>query len=238
MSDEKTAVAVEEPAASDEPIDTGELANAHDARAKLYGFLSRLFRVEVDQLLLDQLRSMHFPAETGNDKMDSGYRKIAEYVYTSGSATLQELAVDYVRAFIGHGVDAHAAAYPFESVYTNVKRLMMAGARDEVLALYRSEGIEKSPDWHDPEDHIALELEFMRVLAERSAKALRDGDEAEASRLAKVQRAFVKDHLENWLPTFARDMRSFAKTNLYLGLADLVEGFVQTDRGFLDELAG
>ena len=32
---------------------------------------------------------------------------------------ITDLAVDYVRAFIGHGVDAYSAAYPFESVYTS-----------------------------------------------------------------------------------------------------------------------
>lgn len=214
-----------------------DFARAHDQRAWMYGLLARLYRVEVDPVLLEQLRAMRFPASTGNVLMDKGYRLLAGYVGRADAGTLTELAVDYVRAFIGHGIDGHAAAYPFESVYTSTKRLMMQGARDEVLALYRAEGVDKAPDWKDGEDHVALELEFMKTLAERSAQALRAGDDVEAARLLEVQRAFRDDHLANWVPTFARGMRIFAKTDLYLALADLTEGFLQVEREFMDEVA-
>lgn len=210
-----------------------ELAAVHAGRARMYGLLGRLFRVEVDPLFLDQLRAMKFPAATGNDLMDTGYRALASYLSTANGATLTELAVDYVRAFIGHGIDAHSAAYPFESVYTSEKRLMMQGARDEVLAIYRSEGIDKRADWRDGEDHIALELEFMRVMALRTAAALEEGDEAGALRLEEVQRTFMADHLLRWVPTMMRDMRMFARTGLYVGLADLTEGFLREDADFL-----
>ena len=214
-----------------------DLARAHEQRAWMYGLLSRLYRVEVDPVFLDQLRAMRFPASTGNDAMDEGYRLLAGYLGRADAGTLTELAVDYVRAFIGHGIDGHAAAYPFESVYTSAKRLMMQGARDEVLALYRAEGVDKSADWKDGEDHVALELEFMKTLAERAAKALHEGDEAEAARLLQVQHAFLDDHLRKWLPTFTRDMGIFAKTDLYLGLARLTAGFLQVEEEFMAEVA-
>lgn len=214
-----------------------DLARAHEQRAWMYGLLSRLYRVEVDPVFLDQLRAMRFPASTGNDAMDEGYRLLAGYLGRTDAGTLTELAVDYVRAFIGHGIDGHAAAYPFESVYTSEKRLMMQGERDEVLALYRAEGMDKSADWKDGEDHVALELEFMKTLAERAAKALRAGDEAEAARLLQVQHAFLDDHLRKWLPTFTRDMGIFAKTDLYLGLARLTAGFLQVEEEFMAEVA-
>ena len=113
---------------------------------------------------------------------------------------------------------------------------MMQAARDEVLAIYRSEGLDKSGDWHDGEDHIALELEFMRTMALRTAAALRDGDEAAAQRLIETQRGFYTDHLSTWVPRMARDMRLFARTDFYLGLADLTEGFLQVDAAFLEEM--
>lgn len=218
---------------ADEAPSLQELAAAYRGRAQMYGLLSRLFRVEVDPLFLDQLRAMKFPAATGNDLMDAGYRALAAYLGTVDGAALTELAVDYVRAFIGHGIDGHSAAYPFESVYTSEKRLMMQGARDEVLAIYRSEGIDKRPDWRDGEDHIALELEFMRVMALRTAAAYEAGDGDGAQRLEEVQRTFMADHLLKWVPTMMRDMRVFAHTGLYLGLADLTEGFLREDAEFL-----
>lgn len=73
----------------------------------------------------------------------------------------------------------YSAAYPFESVHTSPKRLMMQEARDEVLAVYRSEGLDKLPSWKESEDHIALELEFMAVLGDRIVAAAEASDEAE-----------------------------------------------------------
>ena len=73
-----------------------------------------------------------------------------------------------MRAFIGHGIDAYSAAYPFESVYTSPKRLMMQEARDEVLAVYRSEGLDLSLI------HIFSEFGTMAILSSRLVKVKRD----------------------------------------------------------------
>lgn len=71
-----------------------------------YQFLSRLFRVEVDQELYDTLMSMRFPANTGNALVDEGYRMICGYLSQADGTVLTELAVDYVRAFIGSATTA------------------------------------------------------------------------------------------------------------------------------------
>ena len=214
-----------------------DLAELCAQRDSTYALLARLYRVEVDQPLLDGLHATRFPAATGSTKANAGYRALAEYLSNIDERSTTELAVDFARVFIGYGVDSYAAAFPFESVYTSAKRLMMQGARDEVLALYRAEGVDKSADWKDGEDHVALELEFMKTLAERAAKALHEGDEAEAARLLQVQHAFLDDHLRKWLPTFTRDMGIFAKTDLYLGLARLTAGFLQVEEEFMAEVA-
>lgn len=156
------------------------LAEANRKRAAVYGLLSRIYRVEMNQEFLDELKGMRFPASTGNELVDEGYRMMATYLASAWENTALELAIDYVQTFIGNGVNSFAAAYPFESVYTSEKRLMMQEARDQVLALYREHGLEKQESWHDGEDHIALEMEFMQVLANRTADALEQGNEAEA----------------------------------------------------------
>ena len=99
-----------------------ELVKLNEQRAATYGLLSRLYRVEVDQPLLDELRSMRFPAKTGNENVDEGYRLLATYLSNTWDNSVTDLAIDYVRVFIGHGIDAFSAAYPFESVYTSEKR--------------------------------------------------------------------------------------------------------------------
>ena len=137
---------------------------------------------------------------------------------------------------IGHGIDAYSAAYPFESVYTSPKRLMMQEARDEVLAVYRSEGLDKLPTWKEAEDHIALELEFMAALGDRIVAAAEADDEAEVERLLATQRNFLADHLSSWVPLMTADLRRFAQCGLYQGLASLTDGFLQVEEEFFDEI--
>ena len=165
MTDIATTAAAATPAA-EEATDLAALAELTAQRSAVYRLLARLYRVEVDEEFLTELKAMRFPAATGNTAVDAGYRAIATYLSGADAHAITDLAVDYVRAFIGHGVDAYSAAYPFESVYTSPKRLMMQEARDEVLAVYRSEGLDKLPSWKESEDHIALELEFMAVRSE------------------------------------------------------------------------
>lgn len=165
--------------------------------------------------------------------MDEGYYQIAKYLSNAWVDPLMKLSVDYTRAFLGSGIDTYSAAYPFESVYTSEKRLLMSDARDEVLAIYRSCGLEKSESWTVGEDHVAVELEFMGVLAHRAAKALRAGDEERAFSLINTQRNFMDDHLASWVPVFLSDTRRFADTTFYQGVANVTEGFLEEDAALL-----
>ena len=212
------------------------LAEVLRGRWATYQFLSRLFRQEVDQELYDTLVSMRFPANTGSALVDEGYRMICDYLSHADGAVLTELAVDYVRAFIGSGNDGFSAAYPYESVYTSPKRLMMQDARDEVLVLYRAAGLDKQESWKEGEDHIALELEFEQILGERALEALERGDEEACRALLLSQRNFLEDHLLAWYPMMAADLQKFPKTDFYRGLGKLTDGFLHNDLEFLNEV--
>ena len=225
--------AVVEEAAASEDVNLVELMNA---RARSYGMLARLFREEVDLPTLRELQKMRFPQATGNAAADEGYHQLYDYLKRAWDDSVTELAIDYVSAFIGHGVNGYSAAYPYESVYTSPKRLMMQEARDEVLAVYRSEGLDKLPSWKESEDHIALELEFMAVLGDRIVTAAEAADEAEVERLLSTQRNFLEDHLASWAPLMTADLRRFAQCGLYQGLASLTDGFLQVEEEFFDEI--
>ncbi len=216
--------------------DRAALIQLTEQRADTYGLLSRLYRVEIDQELLDELCGMRFPASTGNKDADEGYRRIATYLSNLWENSLTDLAVDYVRCFIGHGVDAYSAAYPFESVYTSEKRLLMQEARDEVLAIYRSMGLDKQSTWKEGEDHVAVELEFMQIMCQRTVEALRAGKDDDAFSLLMTQKNFLEDHLVAWTPMMTADLKRFAKTGLYEGLAYLTDGFLETDHEFLQDV--
>lgn len=215
-----------------------EIAELCENRAATYDLIARLYRTEVDGALLAELSAMRFPASTGNESMDRGYRLLASYLSNAWENTAEELAIDFARSFLGNGIDSFSAAYPFESVYVSEKRLVMQDARDEVLAIYRAFGLDKVSSWKEGEDHIALEMEFMKTLSLRTAKACKAKDAEEAMRLLTSQRNFMADHLGSWYPMFTADVLRHAKTGFYQGLAHLTEGFVALDVEFLEEVCG
>lgn len=212
------------------------IANLCDKRVATYGLLARVYRTEVDQVLIDELKQMRFPAHSDNESMDEGYRLIVGYLSSLWENSLFELSVDYVRAFIGHGVNGHAAAYPYESAYRSEKHLLMQDARDEVLAVYRASGFDTGKDWKEGEDHAAAELEFMQALAARAAEQARDHDEEALLSTLRTQANFMDDHILLWMPTFAHEVTEFAQTDFYRGFADLTAGYLQEDRSLLKGL--
>lgn len=215
--------------------ETVDLVALMDMRASTYGVLARLFRAEVDSKMLEELQGMRFPTATGSTKVDEGYHLLYEYLKNAWEDSVTELAVDFVRTFVGHGVNGYSAAYPFESVYTSERRLMMQEARAEVLQTFQQNSLKRG-SWTEGEDHIALELEFMQRMSMRSADALRVGDEAAAIDMLRTQQTFTRDHLLNWLPLLTNDMRLFARTMFYQGLAQLAMGYVEEDSAMLGEL--
>jgi TorA maturation chaperone TorD len=207
-----------------------------EGRIATYGFFARLYRREVDQELLDEMCTMRFPVNTDNEDVDQGNRLFHGYLSSLWERSLTELAVDYAHVFLGNGVNAYSAAYPFESVFSSSKRLLMQDARDEILAIYRACGIKPTESWKVGEDHISLELEFMQVLGQRALEALRSGDEGTAAEQLMTSYNFLMEHLVSWVPMFIAEIRKFAETDFYQALAFATTGFLTVDRELLEEL--
>ena len=219
-----------------EELSPEDLALAFEARAETYGFLSHLYNNEVDEAFLAELLDMNYPVSTGNALMDEGYYHMAKYFSNEWVDPLTKLGVDYAGTFLGGGVDTYSAAYPFESVYTSEKRLLMQGARDEVLAIYRSQNLDKASGWKVGEDHISVEFEFMRIMIARTIRALRAGNLDKAMHLVLTQQNFLEDHIRVWVPVFTADIRRFTKTLFYQGLAELTDGFLQSEHELLADM--
>lgn len=215
-----------------------ELAALVEGRAATYGLLSRVFEKEVDEDLIDQMCSMKFAVKTGNSKVDEANRMMAGYLSKRWERTVEDLSIDFSRTFFGNGLNGYEAAYPLESVHTSEERLMMQDARDEVLALYRSLGLEKDESSKENEDHIAYELFYMKVLSERCAESLLKGEDAIATDYFVRQYTFLIDHLLNWVPLLSAAMRHFSQTDFYRAVALFVEGYLESDEEFLSSVLG
>lgn len=226
-----------EDADSDESCAHEELVSLLAQQAAGYELLGRLFQREVDVELLQSLCEGRYPAHTGNDHLDEGYRGLVVFLNHRGERTGTELNVDYLHVFIGNTQDASHVAYPYESVYTSPDHLLMQDARDAVLAAYRSEMITLVNEHNEPEDHMGFELAFCAVLLRRAVEALTAGNTARAIELVEKERAFVRDHLGVWAPEFAADVKRIAQTGFYRALADILLGYLEVDTATMEAVA-
>ena len=217
-------------------MDYPDLIEAMEARSAVYNLLERVFRIEVDEAFLNELMQSKFPQNTGNDHIDDAYLRIYRYLRNANDETLDELACDYARTFLGFGSPDGKAAHPYESVYTSDKGLLMQDSRDEVLAIYRSEGLDKALTWRDPEDHLAMQLQFIRFLCDKTIDALSRGDETHARSLLETQRNFIDDHILVWNDAFTMRVHRYARTIFYSAYADLLHAFLIEDTELLYEL--
>jgi anaerobic sulfite reductase subunit A len=187
------------------------------ARANFYRFLSRLYLLEVDEALWNAMQNMTFPVDAAEGDMKAGLELMRGYLDANAegdlAAVLDDLAVDYARIFLSAGVAQGKAAFPYESVYTSRKHLVMQDSRMDVVSLYAKRGVTPSKDnYHVPEDHLGYLCEYMAILIDEGA--------------ADEQKAFLKNHLLNWVSAFTVDMGKYAATDFYGGLAKLTRGFL------------
>lgn len=204
-------------------------------REKFYRFLACIYRIEVDQQLLEQMKEMTFPSPCSDEKLNEGYELLANYLHHCDGHALTELAVDYAKVFLGAGSHEAAAAFPYASVYTSKKRIMMQEARDQAVDIYASKGLCANNETVDfPEDHLALLFEYMAILCHETINALNQEKDVSAS--LKEQLDFLQDNLQSWTPAFCADIERYAETGFYKGIGKITDSYLVMDRSILDSL--
>jgi anaerobic sulfite reductase subunit A len=210
-------------------------------RENMYRFLSCVFMKELDEAAIEKLKKNSSASinEKGAEyvSLQNGYNIMDSFFKEEHLDIKLDLAVDYAHIFFGAGsIRNENTAYPYESVYTSKGRMIMQDARDQVVAVYRENGLDV-PDGIDiPEDHLGYEFDFMANLCKRCAEFVKSEDWDSLNSTLTVQADFIKNHLLNWLPDFCRDVRKFAETGFYKGIAYVTEGFVQIDLDMLSDL--
>ncbi len=200
-------------------------------RENLYRFLGRIYQREVDHAFLDQMKAMIFPVDCCESELREGYQYLKEYLENSHSNTITDLAVDYAKIFLAAGISQGSAAFPYESVYTSQKKIVMQDAWDQVRGIYAANGIVKRNIPSDIlEDHIALELEFMAFLCSEAQKDI------ENMGWLRKQSDFLDQHLLNWVSAFCKDIDQYSATMFYKGIAKITNSFLKLDRTNLEDI--
>jgi putative dimethyl sulfoxide reductase chaperone len=210
-------------------IEIMELEQLMLEREAMYSFLARMYREEVDCELIRQISQVDISAMSSVPEISADLQMLVRDLCDAKDITLTELAAEYARIFLGTGPTQSGGAFPYESVYTSPRGLLMQEARDQVVKLYQQEGVQRSADFHEPEDHLALELEFMSFLCQKTNR-IRDGDNVNIlSRCLQNQQDFLERHLLNWVPRFCADVKRCAHSNFYRTVAQITSGYLTLD---------
>jgi TorA maturation chaperone TorD len=206
-----------------------ELQIELENRIAIYGLISRLMLVEVDDTFLDSIEKdeallSFFPNYKAWEKRTTLSRKdlINEYYN-----------VDFTNLFLMHLV-------PYESFYTRDDQMIESGGENPVLELYNELDftVELDKARVVSPDHIGVELEFMYMLCVATQKALEADDKDGLCELFQVQRAFLKEHLLEWAPLFLINAKRESRTPLYHDGAELTLEFLLSDFEYVtDKLA-
>lgn len=195
------------------------------ARAQLYHYLSVMFRDEISEDLLarmgggtffDQLLVLQDSCSIQD--FCSGLSRITTFLksHPAGEA-YRMLRHDYAELFLNAGKNP---AFPYESCYLTREPLVMQESVNEVRKAYRAAGVRKNEAWADLDDHIAVELEFMRYLAEKAA----DGAPQDS------QFEFLRNHLMGWSVDFCAVLTGATSSDFYRGLAEITMSFLFNER--------
>lgn len=212
----------------DRSIEIIELASVREA---LYRFLARLYILEVDAPLLEAMQAMTFPEAVSNPDLSEGYGLLREYLARSTEEDLEDLAVDYANVFLAAGVAQGLAAFPYESVYVSKTHMLEQEPKSRIAELYASRGLTPNRDLPKaPEDHIAMELEYMAFLCR-----LLEEESGDAESLLLEQKEFLEAHLVNWVPLLCRDVVGYAQTDFYKAVGKITDSFIQMEQTLLQD---
>lgn len=136
-----------------------------------------------------------------------------------------DLSSEHVRLF------GPAGRVPLtESSWGDAGRLLgKAVALADVGGFYRAFGLEPATRRPRPEDHLAVELEFMSVLALKEAWA-RNEDEADGLAVTRAAATkFLADHLGTWVGAWCDALAAQDSPEFYDALAGAIRALVASE---------
>jgi putative dimethyl sulfoxide reductase chaperone len=223
-----------------------EAENVNLGRARIYDFLSRAFKKEIDEHFVEVIASTcptleELSESQNSEEMKEGSDLLLDFtdalslLNNDGRKWLiSNLAAEYAQLFLKAGpcrVDL------VESVYLGKYQAPYEEPYFEVMRIYGMLGFEKEKDFTEPEDHVAIELEFMTNLCRWTARTLESGNVQDAKKYLNLQKEFLTAHVMRWVPKVCLKLRDTATSSFYRSLAYLTSGFIALDEKMPSQIA-
>lgn len=201
-------------------------------------FVSQTLFKELTEEAIEILAAGDYPGGTDNETLNEGHRLLRRYFKFSPSDRRSDLACEYARVFLAAGVYSREkeTAVPYESVFTSEEHMIMQDSRDDVVRIFREDGFLVNPALHEPEDHLAFELEYLATMARRGVVAAREADSEALLACVERMRDFIAAHLLNWLPRLTEVAQAYATRTFYPGVLCIAQGTLEVADDLLGQL--
>ncbi|MCD6190746.1 MAG: molecular chaperone TorD family protein [Sulfurimonas sp.] len=194
------------------------------ARANIYGLLSRILLQELDVKTLKMIKE--------DENILDFFPTLKEWkplIEVEESKLLDEyINPDFVNLSILHLI-------PYETFYTRDDQMIETGGANPVTDIYSAYDfmVDYEAARTVSSDHIGIELEFMHHLVDAEMQAAQKKDERAVAELQRVQHEFLNKHLLQWAPMYLINMKYEARTPLYYDGAEMTLEFILSDNEYL-----
>ncbi len=201
-----------------------------EARSSIYSFLSLIYRTEVTENLLKQIKETNMLSTLSD--MGASFEK--DFLQRPDKELIEDLAVEYTRLFLGPG--EHIS--PHESIYHERGDgdwgQLWGADTVAVKKFIEASGLKYKTEYTGLPDHVSVELDFMGEVIKREAEAWKDNDREGAAYCLKIQKKFIKKHLGAWVPVFCDKVVEHAELSFYRELAKFTGNFVKNESEEID----
>lgn len=144
--------------------------------------------------------------------------------------SVDDLQVEHVRLF-----DYNPLCPPYESSYIKLKNLNPATIHSALIECYHKFGLNSSPSFAEPLDHITVELEFMHFLTFREGQAIeKESEDVEMYLMA--EKDFCENHLIKWVPEFSNCLDKQANLRFFNLSALLTRDFIIHESEYVNSI--
>ncbi|ELZ17984.1 anaerobic dehydrogenase [Haloterrigena salina JCM 13891] len=198
----------------------------YEARIELVNFLIDAFADVPSEAFVEAICSedVLLPDEGAGEKLDEGFATLEAFIEASRDQEVDAVRDDLEREFTRLFVGPRPPILPHETYYREDTDFRGAGLA-KVEASYGAAGWSPPEEYPEENDYIAVELAFLRYLIRQQ----RAGYEETVG----YQRVFHEEHLSEWIPAFADDVRETTDERFYEAVASILEGTV----AFEEEIA-
>ena len=183
------------------------------SRALIYGFLASMFT---------------YPQENWTEDVPLLVENVVTLTECSDwlvippvSLTQLQAAHRYIFGLVG--------SLCYETEYGLPHEYQQSQQMADVAGFYRAFGFALGQAVRERPDHVAVELEFMHVLALKEAYAWQAGQPEHVAICVDAQQKFLQDHLGRWFDLFTQGVTHNAPDSVYALAAQLAAVFVRAD---------